>query len=106
MLRPSRDNHQIPRLNILILPINRSFPFSGSKGEGLVHGVYFVADVAADGDGHEDYLRVEACEEDFAEFGGGGGEGGGHAGEVDHFVGWWAGVGFVGCHCADYWSFG
>lgn len=31
------------------------------EGEGLVDGVNFVADVATDGDGHEDDLGVETC---------------------------------------------
>jgi hypothetical protein len=68
MLRPGRNNHQIPRLNNLILPINRRLALTTRKRQGLVNGMHFVADITADGDCHEHYLGVEACEEDFAEF--------------------------------------
>ena len=84
MLRPRRHNHQISSLHILVYSVDGGATGAGCEGECLVDGVHFVANVATDGDRHEDYLGVEACEEDFAEDGGGAGEGGGHGGEVDH----------------------
>lgn len=94
MLRPRRHDHQIPRLDILIFSVDGSSSLPACEREGLIYGVDFVSDVSADGDGHEHDLGVEACPEDATEFAGQGGEGGGHLGEVDHFMRWRRGIRF------------
>jgi len=87
MSRPGGHNYQVPRLDILVLAGDRRARHAAREGQGLVDEVHFVADVAADGDGHEDHLAEEAGPEDAPEFARGGGEGGRHRGEVGHLVG-------------------
>jgi hypothetical protein len=52
MLRPRRHDHQIPSLDILILPIDCGFAHATRKRQCLVNGVHFIPDIATDGDGH------------------------------------------------------
>lgn len=61
MLRPRRNNHQIPRLNILILAIDSRLAHSRRKRQSLVDRMYFIADIPAHWHGHEDHLAVQSC---------------------------------------------
>jgi len=69
MLSPRGNNHQISRLDILVLPIDGGLASATRERQGLVDSVYFIADVPSNGDSHEHELRVEACPEDSAERG-------------------------------------
>lgn len=68
MFSPLGNNHQIPGLNLLLLPRNDSLTLPRSKDQMLINMVYLLPDLSADWDGHNHKLGAFTGEEDVSEF--------------------------------------
>ena len=78
MLRACWHDDKVSSFDVLIFSCDGGFAYAGSEGQDLINGVfltrsvngfvsgaedrYFIADVSANWDGHQDQLGIETCE--------------------------------------------